>query len=306
MNEVFDVLLDALIDSAKMLPLLLVVYFVIEFLEYKEITAFENSRLLKGRFSPLFGSLFGCVPQCGFSVISTDLYSAKKISVGALVAVYISTSDEALPILFSGMVNDPKVGVSLVILIASKIVFAVAAGYLAMWLFPLVFRRTAVVAPQIKFGERQIKTVPTEESSGCCKHEIKTKKFNFLHPILHMLKIFAYVLAVNVIMGLIVYWVGRDNLTAFIKSAYWVQPLASVLVGLIPNCASSVLLTNVYVSGALGFGSLLAGLSVNAGIGVTVLLKKNRPMSENAFIIGFIVVCSLIAGYAINAIALLF
>jgi hypothetical protein len=305
MEEILEILLDAFIDSAKMLPLLLVVYFVIEFLEYKEITAFENSRLLKGRFSPLFGSLFGCVPQCGFSVISTDLYSAKKISVGALVAVYIATSDEALPILFSGMINDPKVGVSLVFLIAGKIVFAIAAGYLAMFLFPLVFKKNAVVAPQIKFGDRQIETVPTEESPGCCKHEIKTKKFNYLHPVMHMLKIFAYVLAVNVLMGLAVFFVGEENLTAFIGSAYWFQPLASVVVGLIPNCASSVLLTNLYLTGALGFGPLLAGLSVNAGLGVTVLLKKNRPMSENAFVIGFIVAISLIVGYAISAIAIL-
>lgn len=300
MEEILHILLHALKHSLVMLPLLAVVYVIIEYLEYKKYTAFENSKLLKGNASPIFGAIFGCVPQCGFSVISTDLYATKKISIGALVAVYISTSDEALPIMLASVENIPW----LIALIATKLVLALAVGYLAMWLYPLIFKKNVVVAPRIKFGQAEIKTVadPNAPSSGCCNHNLASKKFTILHPILHSLKIFAFILAINVAMETLMFFVGEDKITEFLLSSYWFQPAFSVLVGLIPNCASSVILTNLFISGALSFGSVVAGLSVNAGLAIMILLKKNRPQKENVFIIGLILACSLIAGYLLQII----
>lgn len=303
LHDVIHVLLHALQECALMLPLLVGVYILIEFLESKKLTDFENSRLLKGNASPLFGALFGCVPQCGFSVISTDLYATKKLSVGALVAVYISTSDEALPIMFASITGGNLDGLfAMIMLIITKVVLAIGVGYLAMWVFPKVFKRGVVVNPRIKFGKGEVKTVvdPSAPSSGCCNHSVTAKKFSLIHPILHSLKIFAFVFAISFIMGLLVELIGEENLTAFLSSGYWFQPLIACAVGLIPNCASSVILTNLFLQGALSFGAIVTGLSVNAGLGMMILLRKNRPMKENFFIIGLVIVCALVAGYLLS------
>ena len=293
------ILLHALEHSAIMLPLLAVVYILIEFLESKNAMRFEKSKLLQGNVSPVFGAVFGCVPQCGFSVISTDLFAEKKISVGALVAVYISTSDEALPLMFANVSSIPW----LLLLLAVKISLGVGVGYLAMFLYPKLFKKHTVVAPRITFAGRQIQTVkdPNASSPGCCNHEVDTtRKFSIKHPILHSLKIFAFIFVINLIMEIIMHFVGEDNLALFLQSSSYFQPLIALVVGLIPNCASSVVLTQLFISGALSFGSIVVGLSVNAGLGIMVLLKKNRPHAENIFIVSLIVVCSLLVGYVFH------
>ena len=297
------ILLHPLKDSALMLPILIVVYVLIEFLESKNLTRFENSKFLQGNGSPIFGAVFGCVPQCGFSVISTDLYSAKKLSVGALVAVYISTSDEALPLMLSSVGTSPQSVLWLLLLLVVKIALGIGVGYLAMFLYPKFFKKHTVVAPRITFSGRQIQTVkdPNAVSSGCCNHNIDNKKkFDIKHPILHSLKIFAFIFVINLIMEIILHFVGEDNLRAFLQSSSYFQPLIALVVGLIPNCASSIVLTQLFLSGSLTFGSIITGLSVNAGLGIMVLLRKNRPHSENVFIVSLIVVCSLLVGYVFH------
>ena len=131
MKEFVHVLLHTLKDTAVILPVLFVVYIIIELLEYKNVFKFENSKLLKGKASPLMGSIFGSVPQCGFSIVSAELYSERKISIGALVAVFIATSDEALPIMLSNYQSIP----ALLFLIITKIVFSIIVGYLTMFLY---------------------------------------------------------------------------------------------------------------------------------------------------------------------------
>ena len=144
MEMFLHVLLHALEDTAKLLPFLILVYFLIELLEYKNIFKFENSKLLKGKYSPIMGALFGSVPQCGFSVISSELYAKRKVSVGALIAVFIATSDEALPIMLSNYKAIP----SLLMLILVKIVMAIVVGYLTMLLYSKIFKnKTATIHP---------------------------------------------------------------------------------------------------------------------------------------------------------------
>ena len=312
-----EVLLDALIDSLKILPVLFVVYILIELLEQYTSRKFENNVFLKNKFSPLIGGGLGLIPQCGFSVVATDLYNKNRISVGTLIAVYIATSDEAIPI----MLGDPKSIKMLIPLLLLKFVFAIVLAYLVD-LYVLRLRKRPIEdkskvdsAHVLGYTNIQVKDSKVEEKylvadiyledkhTGCCGHTIEGEKTNgwkkyLLHPLTHSLKIFVFILIVNILMGLIIYFVGRDNIAEFLSAGKWVQPLVAVLVGLIPNCASSVLLTQLYVTSGLEFGALFAGLCVNAGIAYAVLLRNNSR-AKALKIISTIFVASLIVGYII-------
>ena len=322
MEAFLDVLLDAFLDTAKILPLLLLSYLLIELIEFKFAVKFQNNKYLKGKASPVLGSLLGCVPQCGFSVVSTDLYTRGSISVGALVAVYIATSDEAIPI----MISTPKSIPWMLLLIAIKIVAGILVGYLTMWAYKCVFKKQTL--PLVKethkhdehqheqneihehkeneteHGNSSEKNCSTEiqvSHGGCCHHHVETKKFDWLHPILHSLKIAFFILIINIIFGAITeIWIGKEALTNFLMSSRWVQPLLAVLIGLIPNCASSVVLTDFFLMGGLTFGALTAGLMVNAGLGIIILLKQNKNAKENLFILAMLIIPSLILGYALS------
>ena len=286
-----EVILDALIDSLKILPIILVVYFLIEFIEFYFEHKIKKSRFLKGKLSPVFGSLFGSIPQCGFSVVATDLYSSKKLSIGALIAVYIATSDEALPL----MISDPDKILYLLLLIGVKIVLGIAAGYLAMFLLPKLLSKKST-----SHAESHNHLIEHSEITGCCSHELHKKKYNWIHPLIHSTKIFITVLIVNIILGIIIYYVGVENLENFLQSSYVFQPLLACVIGLIPNCAASVVLTELFMSGALSFGSIVAGLSINAGIAFAVLFKQNKNIKENLLIVAYTFVLSLGFGYALH------
>lgn len=306
----WETLLDALIDTLKVLPLLFIVYMLLEFLEYRGVMKFEHSKFLKGKASPVFGSLFGCVPQCGFSVISTDLYSEKKISIGALIAVYVATSDEAIPIMIAEVDAIPQ----MLLLIAVKIVLGIVIGYLAMFLYGKIFKNNenavTVSAENLKSSEKvntenhEHDELKTEEhkhiSHGCCKHDLEQQRFDWLHPILHCLKISAFILIVNIILGVAIYYITEERLIAFLEKSSAFQPLFAVIIGLIPNCVSSLVITELFLAGGLSFGSIVAGLSVNAGLGLVVLFKQNKNWKENLFIILMLIIPSLIIGYGIH------
>lgn len=312
----------ALLDSLMALPVLFVVYLLLELLEYRGVMSFEKSKMLKGKASPVFGSIFGCIPQCGFSIVSTDLYSKKKLSIGALIAVFIATSDEAIPM----MIADVEAIPALLLLVAIKIIMGVGVGYLAMFLYGKIFERNSAKSYVINEVE-ELKELSTHEElhkheehehlevgheegqesnilsvkhSGCCHHEIEKSKFEWKHPIMHSLKIFAFILVVNIVFGLIIHFVGEDSLIAFLNGSSPFQPLFAVLVGLIPNCASSVVITELYLIGGLSFGSIVAGLSVNAGLGLIVLFKQNKNWKENLFILLMLIIPSLLVGYALH------
>ena len=140
-----------------------------------------------------------------------------------------------------------------------------------------------------------------EVHGGCCHHHVEAKSFDWLHPMLHCLKISAFILTINIILGCITHiWIGEDALINFLDASRWLQPLLAVLIGLIPNCAASVCITEFFLMGGLSFGSLVAGLCVNAGLGVIMLLKQNKNWKENLFIISMLIIPSLIVGYVLN------
>ena len=150
--QYWDVILDALIDTAKLLPLLFIVYYIIELIEYKYALKFQNNKFLKGKASPVIGALLGCVPQCGFSVVTTDFYSRGSVSIGALIAVYIATSDEAIPL----MISNPDSILWLLALIGIKIVLAILIGYFAMYLYKVIFEKCCINKESIRNISRQI------------------------------------------------------------------------------------------------------------------------------------------------------
>lgn len=299
MHEFLHVLLHSLIDTAKLLPILFIVYFLIEFLEYKNVFKFEKSKLLTGKASPAIGSLVGSVPQCGFSVISAELYSERKISVGALIAVFIATSDEALPIMISNYKSIP----ALLCLVLTKIVFGVIVGYITMLLYSKIFKgKTHSHHSEDTHEENHAEDDEhhDEHLHACCHHDLKENKFNWKHPLIHCIKIFIYIYIINVIFGTIIMFIGEDKLVSFLNSSRVFQPLLSIAIGLIPNCVSSVVITELYLMGGLSFGSIVAGLSVNAGLGLIVLLKENKNKKENLFIILSLIISSLIIGYGLH------
>lgn len=304
MEEFFHILLHSLIDTAKLIPIFLIIYLLIEFLEYKNIFAFGKSKLLKGKVSPIMGSLFGSVPQCGFSVISSELFSKKQISVGALIAVFVATSDEAFPIMIANYEAIP----ALIVLILTKIIFACIIGYLAMFLYAKLFKSSKNIQPTDSHYDENHYEAHDDESNhheekhihACCNHDLEAHKFDWKHPIVHCLKISLYIFVFNLIFGAIVEIVGEDTLTALLQSSNSLQPLLAIVIGFIPNCASSVILTELYLMNGLSFGAVVAGLSVNAGLGLIVLLRENKNKKENLFITLSVAIPSLIFGYILH------
>ena len=316
MHEYLHVVLHAAIDTAKILPFLFIVYYVIELIEFKFAIKIKNNKMLKGKASPVFGSLLGCIPQCGFSVISTDLFGKGAISVGALIAVYIATSDEAIPIMLSSPSSIPW----MLALIAIKIVLGIAVGYLAILLHKIIFKKKVNYIEENtnkvekhshkdehKHNEHNHEEHEHKESEdstlipqdGCCHHHVDDKSFDWVHPLLHCVKIGLFILIINLVFGSIVHFVGEDKIINFLNAGKFAQPLLAVVIGLIPNCASSVILADLFVMGGLSFGALVSGLCVNAGLGVIMLIKQNKNWKETLFIVLTLLISSLIAGYAL-------
>lgn len=325
-----EVLLDALIDTLKVLPFLLIMNFIIEIIEYKS-NGLKAHKLLNGGWAPLVGTAVGVVPQCGFSVVATELYSKRKIALGTLLAVYIVTSDEAIPIMLSSYAGVTKILPVLII----KIIFAIIVGYSVFAVQKLAKKRAAVnnAAEQAcadtaehrhehADGHEHAHDEVTVHIHGCHSHALDgeneydrataTKKqmakrvfdLYFKHPLLHTATVILFILIVNVLFGITVYYVGEKALADFIGSTGYLQPVLAGLVGLIPNCAASVVITELYVVGGLSLGGAVAGLCVGAGIGYAVLAKQNRPIKNTVLIIAAMYVLSVALGLTVNLIPL--
>ncbi len=276
----WEVILEALLDTLKLTPFLFFVYVFIEVIEEHAFSKLQHNKILKGKYAPLFGTAIGILPQCGFSVVASDLYSKRYINVGTLLAVFIATSDEAIPIMMSSPEGWSKLWPVLVI----KIALALFVGYGADILFA-GFKSTQKIVDQPAMIEEN------EENNhvGCCGHEIEENhdsafhKF-FIHPLLHTLKIALYILIINLVLGFTIHYIGEEKLINFMSVTGIFQPLLAGLVGLIPNCASSVLITQLYMMNGLSLGSCIAGLSVNAGLGLAYLYRSNKNMKNNILI----------------------
>lgn len=278
---------EAVKDTLIALPFLLISYILIELLEHK--TGFTRDRKgLQGKLAPLIGSATGIIPQCGFSVMAAKLYDRGLIRTGTLLAVFLATSDEALIILISSISSASAI----MPLIAIKLVVAAGVGYLVNFLL----------------SYEKISDASEEIYAYSCgrEHEGKSEfTVYFVSPLLHALKIALYLLAVNLVFGFIIAEVGEDKLaSAMIGGAYF-QPLITAAIGLIPNCASSTVITAAYVNGGILFGSMVSGLCANAGVGLMVLFRNVKKIKRNVLIVLTLYLISAAAGLVTNCVMVL-
>lgn len=244
------------------------------------------------KFAPALGALFGLVPECGTSVVGADLYLKNHLTMGTLVAIFLACSDEALPILFSDFQGQWYMGFAL---IGFKIAIGAGVGFLVDFLFR---RRQGEVEEHLAHCEGE-----PSLHRGCCGHAIEGEehspwKEHLLHPLFHSLKIFLYVFLINFAFGTLLYYVGEEPIRNFLAANKASTPLIATLIGMIPNCASSVMLAEFYVNGILPFGALLAGLLINAGLGMFVLLRSKAKRKEALWILLALLLTSLTFGYA--------
>ncbi len=308
-----DILIDALKDSALMIPLLLIIYIGIEFVEFKYGHKIRDRVRAAGKAGPALGAAFGCVPQCGFSVVTTALYTKRVVTLGTLIAVYLSTSDEAIPIILS----QPDKAKVILPLILSKVVIALIAGYA----IDFVIRKRNGIGQSSNETYNEIHQVSEEghahdeeaahaeasddiDEKGCCGHSCTNDKPDLkeivLHPVIHTLKVFFYIFLVSFLINFIIYEIGEDNLkNAFLSNSIF-QPVLAGLVGLIPNCSASVAVTEIFLKGGISFGSVIAGLSAGAGLGLIVLFKENKNRRQTLKIIGLLYAISVSAGILIQ------
>ncbi len=273
----------ALEESLIMLPFLFGAYLLIEWLEHK--ASHHMHAALGGRFGVIGGALAGCVPQCGFSVAAANLYAGRVISLGTLLAVFISTSDEAIPILLS---HPGSLGV-MAQLIAVKLVLAVAAGLLVDFLF-----KKRLVPAEGPIAE----TGPVHDH--VCGHCHCSSRGIFASALYHTVSIYLFILAVMVLMNLLIESIGEESLGALLMSGSILQPAVAGLVGLIPNCAASVVLTELFLEGTVSFGAAVAGLTTSVGVGFVVLFRANRHLGENLRILAFLYLLGVACGTVIQ------
>lgn len=286
-----DIFLDSLFDSLKMLPWIFLTYVVIEILERK-VTFARSGKFLEGRAAPLFGSLAGAFPQCGVSVMSAKLYDRGLIRVGTVLAVFIATSDEAFSVLLA---SDKRL--ALIPLIAIKILLGVAVGFAA----------NALVTGRIIYNSGD--TFSHEEvCAHCHDHVHEEGRYSWISkyilvPILHSLQTFLYVFIVTFAFGIVFGeggLVGEENFENFLSSSRYFAPFIASLVGLIPNCASSAVISSAYVNGVISFGALFAGLTTNAGVGLAVLFKNTAKTKRNLAILLTMYLVGAVTGVVIS------
>ncbi|MCD8373017.1 MAG: arsenic efflux protein [Clostridia bacterium] len=282
-----DTILDAFLDTLKVFPFLLIIYILIEVLEHK--TSFTRDReRLQGNLAPLVGAATGLIPQCGFSVMAAKLYDSGLIRTGTILAVFLATSDEAFIILLSDGAAS-----ALLPLIAVKLVVAVAVGYGAN-----------LILPKEKVAVTPLNGSEFDTYSCGREHEGKSDlHVYFIDPLIHSLKIAFYILIINLIFGCIIQAVGEEQISQLIIGGMYFQPFISAAVGLIPNCAASVIITETYINGYMTFGSCVAGLCANAGLGFVVLFKNKAKLKRNIILFVSIYLISVVVGVVINCIA---
>lgn len=282
---ILDVLIDAVKDCLKDLPFLFVAFWLLELLEHHAADWMNRTLARVNKLGPLVGALLGCVPQCGFSIMASDFYAGGVISLGTLLAVYLSTSDEAAVILMS----DPAHAKDVLKLIAVKIVLALFWGYLIEFLIHLFRSKHAV--------KRQDLHELCENVGGEAEGESILGS-----AIRHTLEVFLFLFLFTFGLNLLLELVGMKGVSRILLSNTVFQPVLAALIGMIPNCAASVILTELYMEGAISFGSAIAGLCAGAGLGMVILWRTNRSKKENLAVTLILYAVSVVSGVVLQAV----
>lgn len=267
-----EIILDTILDCLKILPFLFIAFLIIEFFEHKLSHKTEDTIKKAGKIGPLFGSLLGALPQCGFSVLATNLYITRIISLGTLIAIYLSTSDEMLPILIAEKAPID----SILFLVVLKILIGMICGFI----IDLIIRK-----------EEPKEHFEICEHDHCdCEHGI------VMSAIKHTLKILIFIFIITFILNAAFHYIGEDNIKHIFDKTNFFTPFIAALIGLIPNCGSSIILTELYITNILPLSSALAGLLANSGVALLVLFKSNKNIKENLKIVGILYSISAITG----------
>lgn len=274
-----DCFLDGLIDTLKVFPFLLISFYIIEILEHK---INSNKRLeSSGKYGPILGSLLGIIPQCGIASIATNLYVTGIITLGTLISVFLSTSDEMIPILLS-----EKVSIKLILIILGiKLLVGLISGLLIDLIHP-----------------KKITThyeVCEEEHCHCDEHK-------FISAFKHTINISLFILVINILLNIVFNFGLNDYLSSLLLKDSIFSPLITSLIGLIPNCASSIVITKLYLASSISFGSMIAGLLTNSGIALVILFKTNKNIKENIHIIILTYLIGVFIGILLNILKIAF
>lgn len=274
-----ECIIDALIDTLKLLPYLLITFLLLELLEHKLSKRNEKilSKTKKG--GPIIGSILGALPQCGFSSMAAELFSSRVITMGTLIAVFLSTSDEMLPIMISEKVS--------ILLLLKIIGFKVLVGITIGFLIDLLYKKN-------KKEENHIHEL-CEHDHCDCEHDGV-----FLASIKHTLQIGLFILIANLIISIIIFKVGENNLSNILLHKNFLTYFIASLIGLIPNCAGSVIITELYLSKLISIGNLLSGLLTGSGLGILLLFKTNKNIKENLSILSIIYLVGVIIGIIVD------
>ena len=271
-----DVILDTLIDLLKLLPFLFVAFLILEFIEHKLSNKSKDKIAKAGKLGPLVGSLLGAVPQCGFGSMATNLYAARVISLGTLISIYLSTSDEMLPIMLS-----ENVEISFIIKILSiKVLIGLVCGFL----IDMFYRKKEVNH-----------IVDMCEDEHCdCEHGILKSSLK------HTFNIIIFIAIISFVINIAMYYLGEDSLSKLFMKDSIFGPFISSLVGLIPNCGASVAITELYLNSSISMGSLIGGLLTGSGVSLLVLFKTNKNIKENINILLTLYTIGVIFGIIID------
>ena len=256
--------------------------------------ASKSKELIKksGKLGPIIGGVLGIFPQCGFSVSATNLYAGRVITLGTLIAVYLSTSDEMLPIFISEAVAPERI----IKILAIKLVIGILAGLIIDFILNLI-NKNKNINKNIETEER-IGHICEEEHCHCNEHGIVKSALK------HTINIFAFIILVTFIINLVVHFVGEENIAHLLLNKPIIGPIIAALIGLIPNCASSVIITNMYLENVISVSSLIAGLLTGAGVGLAVLFKTNKGIKENIKIVGILYVIGVVSGIILELIGI--
>ena len=276
-----EIIEDTLIDSVKLLPFLFLTYLLMEYIEHKTKEKTKETIKKSGKFGPLIGGILGIVPQCGFSVSATNLYAARVITLGTLIAVYLSTSDEMLPIFIS-----EAVPISTILkILGIKLLIGVFAGFI----IDLVIR----FVKKEKQEEEKIVDLCEKEHCHCEKGIVKS-------ALKHTINIFIFIVIITFIINLVIYFIGEDTIAGFLRNQPILGPVIAGIIGLIPNCASSVILTQMYLENVISAATMISGLLVGAGVGLAVLFKTNKGIKQNLKITALLYVIGVLSGIVIG------
>ena len=274
-----EIVLDTLLDALKLLPFLFIAFLIMEYIEHKFNKKSKNKISKAGKFGPIIGSLLGAIPQCGFSVMATNLYATRIITVGTLISIYLSTSDEMLQILIS---EGAKASVIFKILII-KIIIGMICGFV----IDFILRK--------KHNEKdyEIKDFCTEQHCDCNHGIIKSS-------LKHTLNIILFIALITFLLNVGIYYLGEENIgKLFLKDSIF-SPFISSLIGLIPNCGASVIITELYLSGVISFASCISGLLTGSGVALLVLFKVNKNKKDNVKILLTLYLIGAISGFLIE------